>query len=336
MHKALVVAPLVLAVLLSLGVSLTVTHAVGVDIHFHMDIATEYARGNLAGAWNIFYGVNHAFYPPLFHLLLVPGVWMQQVYGYTLVLQVLFLPLALGLFMYFVGRCIGRTEAFLGGLILLGSMAFVDRVLQPQAQGIDFMLWSLAMYFYFAKPKGWGWVASSVLMAYNHGLVSIATAGSQFLLRVREHRHLLLYVLAVLPIVAFSFYTLVSALGLYGSWIDTDQELMFRSNPANFWLRYVGVPTFGFVVAGYFIIKKKLSAISKLAVLSLPCLAVMIPVWPDRFGQYATLPLTLLIIEFYGGLGRAGKFVLFGVVAIAFVIQYSWLWILTLGNGWVV
>ncbi len=301
--------PVVLAAAFSLAVSFSVSHPVGVDWHFHRAIAEQYASGSLSGAWNIFYGENCAFYPPLFHLLLVPAVWLGCVDQFGLVLQACLYPLVVLGFVVLVRKHVGVGAAFWGALVLLSSVAFRDRLLQPQPQGLDFVLWLLAVYFTLSGVKHVrGWLGAASVAVLNHGLVSLSFFGSSVLVQAKRNwKTLLVFSLVVLPVVAISVCTLASGLGNYGARIDTDQEAFFYSDPVGFWVGYVGLPAFGFVSAVYLAFKHKLDLLSKVCVVTVVLTAVMVSVWPDRWIQYCILPLAVLTAQFFSRQGFWGK-----------------------------
>ena len=273
----------------------------GVDIWFHLDIAEQYAAGNLAGGFDVGFAVDKTFYPPLFHFLLVPGYWLGASEFYALVFQVLFLPVAVGSFVFLVFRLRGVTSAFYGGLLLLGSMAFLDRVIQAQPHALDLVLLSWVFYFCLFR-KGKGFVVASVLMVWNHGVVAVSALGGVLLAQLRWRRWRLFagWLIGAFPVIAVSLLFLVSGLRSYGAAVDTDQEYLFWHS-ITFVPEYLGLLTAGFVVGGFVVYKflrgQVVSAASKLAVLTVLSAAVMVPMWADRWLQYSTIPLALLILE---------------------------------------
>jgi len=294
--------PVLVALVFSVLVSLGVSHPIGVDWHFHRAIAEQYAAFDFGGAWNIFYGENHSFYPPLFHWLLVPSVWLGCVDGFGLLLQCLLYPLCVACFVWLVNRYVGFGASFWGALVLLGSVAFRDRLLQPQPQGLDFILWLFAAGLFLAGHKmREGWLCVSVLGVFNHGLVSLSFLVSMVWGQMKRKDCWIVHAFAVATfvVIVISLYTLAGGLGNYGPRIDTDQELYFYRDPVGFWVSYVGLPTLGFFVGGYSLVKRRLDALGKLCVLTVAATSVMVLVWPDRWAQYSVMPLTILLMQFF-------------------------------------
>lgn len=296
---------LFLPVLLAFAITVPLTYVnglnIGVDIFFHLKIAESWASGQLGMFSNVVMNENHFPYPPLFHFMLVPGVWLGIESLWTSVFQVALLPCAVASFMFLVYKLRGVTSAFYGGLLLLGSVAFLDRVIQPQPQALDFVLLPLAFYYCLKKLDG-KFCLVSVLMVWNHGLVSLAALGGALLAQIKRRRWkvLLVFLLGSSFILGVSAVYLYSGLGNYGARVDTNQEYLFWHD-SYFVPEYAGLLSLGFVVGGWMIYQrikgKPLSAVSKLALLTIASTAVMIPVWADRWLQYCSIPLALLILE---------------------------------------
>jgi hypothetical protein len=295
---------LLIPILLAFAITLagTLLHGFsGVDILFHLDIAEQFSTGHFIAGFNIAYQVDHTFYPPLFHMLLAVGFWLGNSVGWAKFLQVIFLPCAVASFMFLVYKLRGFTPAFYGGLLVLGSLAYLDRVVQAQPQALDFVLLPLVFYFcLFGEGKRW--VVSSVLMVWNHGLVSISAIGGSLIEQLRrgERRLFVAWAFGSGFILFASFYFLLSGLSGYGGAVDTNQEYWFWHS-ISFSFEYLGLLIVGFAIAVYYVYRYvkhlELSAVSKLALLTIVSTAVMIPMWADRWLQYCTIPLALLILE---------------------------------------
>ena len=295
---------LFIPILLAFGITLTGTllHGFsGVDIYFHLDIARAFSQGDFIGGFKVAYAMNYTFYPPLFQLILAVGFLFGNSELWAKFLQVIFLPLAVGSFMFLVYKLRGVTASFYGGLLVLGSLAYLDRVIQAQPHAIDFILLPWVFYF-FLRGNKLGYVLSSVLMVWNHGLVSISAIGGSLLLllKQRNYKWFAAWLSGSLVIITISFYYIVSGLQNCGGRVDTDQEYLFWHS-ATFIPEYLGLLTVGFAVAIYFVYRYvkhlELSAVSKLSLLTIATTAVMIPMWADRWLQYCTIPLVLLILE---------------------------------------
>lgn len=303
---------------------------IGVDIFFHLKIAESWATGNLGMFSSVVMNENHFPYPPLFHFLLVPGVWLGVESAWASVLQVAFLPLAVASFMFLVYKLMGARVAFFGGLLVLGSFAYFDRVVQPQPQAIDFILLPMS-YLWFLTAKNRYFSVASVLMVWNHGIVSLSALGGTLLLKLKRHdwRTLTVVALGSSFILAISAWYILGGLGNYGPRVDTNQELYFWSNPlfVPLYLRFLIV---GFPIAAYQLVRSfrgtPLTELSKLCLLSIGSLAVMIPMWADRWLQYSTIPLALLTLEYINSQKLGRRFWLEMMVVVFFMVAfYSWL-----------
>ena len=140
MRKILLVIPVALASLYTCALALTQGLSIGVDIDFHLEIASSWAHGEIGMLCPVALEMNGTPYPPLFHLILAIGVLLGFGVQWALTLQVVLLPLAVASFMYLTYRLHGSTLSFYSGVLVLGSTAYLDRVVQPQPQALDFIL----------------------------------------------------------------------------------------------------------------------------------------------------------------------------------------------------
>lgn len=232
-------------------------------------------------------------YPPLFHWLLVPGVWLGVEYVWARIIQALIFPLAFASILYSISR-LGRGNPFVGGALLLGSAAYYDRLLQATPQGLDMILYPLSVLA--LCEKRWGWFALlSTLLVYNHGVVALAMLGGSFfyLFVQRKYKVLLTIGLATsLILIPIGFY-LVSGMGaMAGS--GTGQERSFWATPVSYTLRYLG--TIALVIPLMKGVNHR-EPLHKLLLLNIGSLLVMFPFWPERFLSYIAPNLAYLESE---------------------------------------
>lgn len=330
--KLALILPIFLAFFFTLAVSLSFTHSVGVDIHFHLDIAEQYAQGNFIEAAQVSLHVDKLIYPPLFHFLLVPSIWLGAAYPFTLVLQALFLPLAVFTFEYLTAKTLGYETAFVGGFLVLGSLAYVDRAIQAIPHSVDMILLPLAILFSLRNLDR-KFLVASVVMVWNHGLVSLSALGGALLRKLwrREWRVIAIFLLGSGVILVLSFVYLPSALQGYGSGFCTEQEKAFWLTPIQFFITYVGLLTLGFAVIGYRLLKwirgVKPSSLSLISMATVATTAIMIPVWADRWVQYSSVPLALLMLEVYAETKSYIRFLYTSLIVLYFVWTYSILWL---------
>jgi len=232
-------------------------------------------------------------YPPLFHWLLVPGVWLGGEYAWSRFLQALILPLAFVSILYSMSR-LGRGNPAIGGLLLLGSAAYYDRLLQATPQGLDMILYPLSVLA--LVEKRWNYFAVlSILLVYNHGVVAVAMLGGSFvhLFMQRKYKVLLAIGLATSFILIPTGFYLASGMGrMVGS--GTGQERAFWSTPLSYTLRYLG--TIALVIP----LMKGVNitdSLHKILLLNIGSLLVMFPFWPERFLSYIAPNLAYLQSE---------------------------------------
>jgi hypothetical protein len=205
--------------------------------------------------------------------------------------------------------------------------------MQAQPQAIDFIFIPIA-YLAALTWKNKTYIATSALLIWNHGLVNIATLTPIFLQKLKHRKitTITIITLATLPVLIITAIYLPTALQGYSNNINTDQQNQFWNNPLDFYLNYLRLLTIGFPIAAYYLYKhlkhNKISAAAKLSLAAIACNAIMIPIWPDRWIQYSTIPLTLLIIDHYNTHNLKQKIIWQIVIPMVYTLQYASLWIL--------
>lgn len=308
---------------------------IGVDVQFHLKIAEVWARGEDGMFAKIALDTNKIPYPPLLHWILVPAVLLNSEILYAAVLQIFFLPLAVASSMFLVWKHYGRQAAMLEGLLLLGSFAFVDRAMQVNPQALDLMLLPLAFYTFLKKDRD-GCVIVSLLMILNHGIVGLAAIGGMLLLQLhrKDYKTLLYFSLSSLSILGSQLWYLPQALARMSSGFETLQEAQFWNNPVVFTVLYQRLITVGFLIGliltlYHFDKHKPLDDMTKLSLATIGTLAIMLPFWADRFVQYSTIPLSLLIIgQVVRSKPRQKELWQYGIL-LCFIAFYAamWLWL---------
>lgn len=286
-----------MALLLSFTFAITQKNFVGVDIHFHLNIARVWARGENGAFSSFAMEINKSPYPPLFHWFLLPGIWLGMEDLYVRCLQTIFYPLAVFLSIWLISEKVSKKAGFICGLFLISSGAFYDRMLQAIPQSIDFILFPLLFYAYLEDNKR-GFILLSTLLIFNHGVVAIAFLGGLFFssLISKEVKPLLLIGLLASPVMIPILVYLPQTLTLMGGAINTGQEANFLRTPLLYSIKYLG--SLVFAIPLLLISARKwihISEISQLSILTILSLSIMLPFWPDRFLQYSTLPLCYLL-----------------------------------------
>lgn len=302
-----------LSFLLSISISLTYPVPIAQDFHFHITLAKLYAQGENALFHEEALRANNMPYPPLFHLLFVPFIWLGCHMEFGRFLQCLFYPLALTATTYLVYKNQGSRQALYCGLLLLSSIAFSDRSRQVIPQAIDMILFPLSVHF-FLKGKLTRFTVVSLLMIYTHGLIALLLflpfvlheliahkppTYDQIIVRKSRSFYVLLTAFLSFPIIALSLVFLLPGLHHHLGGIQNAQEAAILQNPVGFTFPYLGPAMCllsPFLVKVFFQLKN-LDDLHKMAVYTLLSLTPMILFWPDRFLTYITMPLAILISQ---------------------------------------
>ena len=292
--KFFCVAIVIIAFLVTLSATLSVSKPIGADYYFHLNITEFLARGDLAGAWNFTITYNQFPYALfLFHFLLAPTVWSGAPLVCAQVLQVLFLPSILAGLIYVVYKYACPRAGVYCGLACLGSWAFMDGALQVRPESLDMLLYPFVLAAVLCGFR-WRGVGGVVVAVFSHGLASLAVYFGLFIekLRVKGWRvPLAVGVLCVLPVVVVSLYFMGGAFNHWGGVPvnENPQEYLFWVDPT-FAPYYLGAGLMGVP----FIFKRGKTELERLALAGLIGSLVMLPFWADRFLHYASLPLAVL------------------------------------------
>jgi hypothetical protein len=307
--------PVFAAFAFTLSLSLWYNAPIGDDIKFHLKVAESWARGELGMFSAEALSMNRLPYPPLFHLLLMPSVWLGIEIPFAAFLQILLFPAAVLSLELLFWRQGMKFESLLAGALVLGSHAFFDRAVQVAPQALDMILLPFAIYGVVSKKRNC-LVVSSTLMIYNHGFVALAILGGLFLFEIlrRNYRPVLTALALVAPILLVSLPYLPQSLSFFGGKYENSQEAQFWFNPLYFTVMYQRLLFTGFFVPfSYFsrgIINvlegwadiglkyfwMKWTDMEKASLLTLGSMAVMVLPWADRFTQYSTIPLTVFLV----------------------------------------
>lgn len=275
---------------------------IGSDYYFHLNIATFLAHGDLGGAWNYTITLNHfpyAFF--LFHFMLVPSVWVGEPLFVARVLQVLLLPATLALTMLLVYRFGNPRAAVYSGMILFGSWAFFDGVLQVRPESLDLLFYPLLVGAVLVG-KRWRFVGYAVATVFSHGLASLSMLYGLVFGKFKDRGWrwpLIVGVLLVAPVIVMSLYYMGGAFQHWGTYTlnENPQEALFWQEPLTFIPYYMGASCLGVP----FLFKKNKSEFERVVFFGFLGLFLMLPLWADRWLHYISLPLAVL-----GGLGIDG------------------------------
>lgn len=321
--------PVLFALLVSAAIGICYRYPIGADVRYHLEVAETLAGGDIS----YFYDAYSFPYPPLLHLLLVPAVWFGIQIPFSVVLQVALLPLVV----FSVSRLFKGFNRLLIGLVVLGSYAFVDRAMQVNPQALDFILLSFAIYYTAVEVNDKKFVVASALMFWNHSFVALACLGGIFVMKLyRRHWKPLAWVLLLsIPVFIVSALFLPSLLpylqlGVY----ENFQEQQFWANPLIFSIFYQRLPFVGFFIIAYRLISKKLSLLESTSLATLCSISLLIIPWADRFLQYSTIPLSIIVVSMLGRLKGQKREAAQIAVFLLFLLFYLTMWVWLLADSY--
>jgi hypothetical protein len=284
---------------LSLGV-------LGTDIWFHLKIAEAWSIGDISKAFHTAVSVNGIPYPPLLHFILVPLIWLNQVNFGVMALQVLFYTLSIALCMRYA-KVSNSYIVNLSALFLLSSVAFFDRAMQVQPQALDFLLLPILMFASYKRQYPLVSILT-ILLFLNHGYVAgFLSLGAWLYLLYDEPLENVFYtyitfcltfVTVFFILVAFQSFPsgLISASDTLLSAVHNSQQQQFLANPIGFTMIYQGIIALGIPFAVYNLLSwRRIHLFDKLNLFVLIGLLPMAFFWGDRFLQYSTIPLSMIL-----------------------------------------
>ena len=314
--------PTLLALAISIAIGIYYQVPIGADVHYHLNIAEIWVKGN-----------PMITYPSMLHLILVPSVWLGIETSYATALQIILFPLAV----YSISRLFKGFSSLLAGLVVMGSYAFVDRAIQVNPQALDFILFPFAIYYSQVNVNNKKFIAVSMLMFFTHSFVALACLGGIFALMLyRRHWKPLCWILLLSsPILIPSILFLHSPLpylkiGVY----ENLQEKQFWANPLFFILLYQRLPCVGFILIAYKLFSKKMSNLDSASLLTLFSLSLLIVPWADRFIQYSTIPLSIILTSAMVKLKGKRFEIAQWIVLCFFLMFYITMWLLLLANNY--
>jgi hypothetical protein len=327
--------PALLAFFFSVALALYYLQPIGADIHFHWQIAQVWALLENGFFSTVALEMNQIPYPPLLHWILVPAFWLRIKTQFTLLLQVILFPLGVYAMMK-VTQHMGRLYSLLTGILVMGSLAYIDRLFQVQPQALSMVLLPLAFYY---RKDSWKFVLVSVAMVWNHGLIAAPLLAGLWLYRIYEgsvsKKHVFSLSLGSFPIVALSLLFLAAGLSRFiGSGFENAQEAAFWNDPL-FSLVYMRLLWLGFPLAIYKMMQwKKLGVLEKESLVTLASMLPLIVWQADRFLQFSTIPLALLMTCHIKQAAFRQRESWFWISFIMFFLMYATLWLWLVVNGY--
>lgn len=306
----------------------TVTKPIGSDVYWHLHIATLIRKGNFTEAW--LYPLTENMFPYgllLFHFGLSALVLTGNPYFWALIIEAVFMPLTFTLTLWLMTKKVSAKAAFITGLCLLGSLAFVDGSMQLRPESLDLLLYPIMLFAVLSFNKK-SFIGLALITIYSHGLAALSNiygVALQLWRNFEWRKYITIGVIAALPVILISLYYIEGAFQkwftLAGTNQSNPQQTLFWTQPLLFIPYYCGLTLFGFV----FLLKKHKSYFEVLLASGVVASAIMIPFWADRWLQYITIPLSCLV-----GLGlkdastKKLMFVLPVLLAISFLYVLNW------------
>jgi hypothetical protein len=332
---------LLIAIAFSITIYATsvVTKPIGADYYFHLDMATLISKGDVAGAWN--YSLSHNLFPygfMLFHFALSLTALSGNPYFWALIAEAILMPTTFTLTIYLMIKKASPKAAFITGLCLLGSLAFIDGTLQFRPESIDLLFYPL-MLFAVLSVKKKSFISMAVITIYSHSLAALSSILGITLKLFKDNKYqwrkyLLIGTATIIPVLAVSAYYVQGAFKMWftlaGANNSNPQQTLFWTQPLAFIPFYSGLTLIGFA----FLLKRHKSYFESLLSWGILASAIMIPFWADRWLQYITIPASCLI-----GLGlkdtstKKLAVIMPILLAVSFLYVIYW-WMISINHAW--
>jgi len=327
-----------LTYLLGLVLASTLTSMpIGVDVHFHYEVAGYYAIGQNGMFSQTVLEMNHSPYPPLFHLLLVPSIWLNIEYLFAKSLQVA-LPFLIYLStIVFIRYYTYPKTQLTTALLLLSTMGFIDGTIQCRPQGLAMLMIPFALFFYI-QNKDNKFVAASGLLAYIHGVAGIANIWLLTLYGFFKgywKKTFIKLAIVLAPIILITLIYIGGAVTKWGGVYDTHQEYLIFTKPQEMIPYYSGMCLIGWVFLVHNLVQwNRLGSLEKTLTISLIGLTIMAPLWADRFLQYSTLTLACISALGLAKYKRAQQIILPLVIIMYALVTINLFWTTFTNNWW--
>jgi len=229
-----------------------------------------------------------------------------------------------------------QTLVLTTGLLAMGSYAFVDRAMIVAPQALNMIFLPLVFYFYLKRQTTY-FALFAGLMVWNHGFAALPCLGGIciYALMKRNWKPVLLLVLVSLPMVVPCIPYVFSGWSRMSGGYETMQEQIFWTNPLHSILAYQRLICVGLPLAVYFVWRwKERSELEKICLLTVASMAVMILPWADRFLQFSTIPLAVLLSSYF--MKSKWRELWLNIVVVLFILFYLTLWLWVFADFYVV
>jgi hypothetical protein len=296
---------------------------IGADYFWHMNIARLIAKGDFAAAWNA--PMTENLFPYgilLFQSLLSLTVLSGNPMLIGKILDIILMPTTLTLTLLLVYRHGGGAKpAALTGIVLLGGWAFMDGAIQVRPESLDLLLYPVIMMALISLKKK-TFIAISILTIYSHGVAALGVIYGLAVNKLRDKQWRKTIITATILITPIIIVSLIYAQGAIHKWTTPTgtQADLFWKQPLIFIPTYSGATLTGLL----FLFRRNKTELESLVTWGFIGSLIMLPLWPDRFLQYASLPLAIL-----AGLGIARTKGLKQVLAIGFILfLFMWFYLI--------
>jgi len=283
---------------------------IGSDFQFHAKIAKDYSEGKNALTKGEAIRVNGGPYPPLFHLFFALCLLIST--GFAVVImyafQVLLFPAVMAATLFLIYKKMNVRAAAFAGILMLTSIALFDRAAQATPQGIDMILFPLAVYF-FLESRKIPYIVTMSAMIYNHGIWSYLHFGALILYSLYKKEKIMYHVwtfIVTLPLFVITVIYLPGYMRIHSS-VQSTQELVALGSTW-YLIKYMGVIIAGVTVIyliylAIALIKKarfpyKLSNLEQIALLWMLTLSSLFFIIRDRLASYIVPPLVIILAGF--------------------------------------
>lgn len=278
--------------ILTVMIAVTTRLPMAEDISFHLEIAKDYYQGR---SMSEVMEETKIPYPPLFHYILLIGIWLKIPLLFPLMIQVFLYPLALLSVGLVSKKCLSWKHSVLIVLFLIGSWGFMDRTIQVQPQAFDMILFPLSVYFFLEKKKIM-FILNSAVMFQIHSYYSLVLFSAfclYFLFRRKNIDIIVISLVTFIPVLLMTYPALLEKFDY--TMATTESQEKATKNPM-FILLYLGSMSV-FAIPALFTADYKDDFLF-LVLCWLIVLSILFILLLDRWITYITLPLSILCSVF--------------------------------------
>jgi hypothetical protein len=336
-QKLVLVMLVIYAFAITAFIVMSVPLPIGSDTYWHNHVSGLIAKGDVAGAWNYTITENKFPYGFLaFHFLIAPLSWSGQPLLMTRILEMLLMPTTYAITLYLVYRFGGGVKpAAITGLVLLGGWAFMDGALQVRPESLDLLLYPIIVMALLTVEKK-SLLLASVLTVYSHGIAALSIIYGLALSKFKDKqwkKTFIITALFILPVIILSLFYVQGAFQKWGGAPpqENPQEYEFWTTPLTFIPIYAGSMLLGIP----YLFRRNKSPLELLLTWGFIGSMIMLPIWPDRWLHYSSIPLSILAGIGIDRMQGKKKFIIGVAVLMVFMFYYAmWIQMSLTGQWW--